>query len=135
MSEIHKWRFLFVGDHADDASKVENAIQDVFRAHPQQYPFTFRWVTDMPAAALALIEHQFHLIIYGLESTDAVALSHVEDVVAEAHHIPVIVLVNEMEKYLNMDLLDRGAQSYLIRSDLSVERVYMTFCSVIAGLT
>ncbi len=124
---------MIVEDNPGDARLLEITLNEVAGQHARSIHFNVRWVNLVETAVQYAGMQNPDIIFLDLSLPDSDGLNSIDTLVAAARHVPVIVLSGSMDDSLYDDVLDHGAQGYLIKHDLSPERLSLLLKSTVIG--
>jgi len=124
---------LVIEDNPGDARLLELTLDEIARNHSSEIVFKSRWVNLLETAIQCIQQHEYHIIFLDLSLPDSDSLDSIDSIIAEAGRIPVVVLSGMMDSSLYDDVLDHGAQGYLLKNDLDSDRLHLILKSTIAG--
>jgi diguanylate cyclase (GGDEF)-like protein/PAS domain S-box-containing protein len=95
-------------------------------------PFEVEWLTDLAGAQERLKSSGIDAIVLDLNLPDSQGLATLEQLLASAAHIPMMIICEDSEHSLTMAALEMGAQGYLSRSHFNSYLVAQGLRSIIA---
>lgn len=111
-------RLLLVEDDPEDAALLRSMFNQ------RRSPGTeFTHVGDMSAAETYLAEHEVEVIVLDLGLPDAEGLEAVQRIRAAALRTPLVVLTGRDDDALALQVLQEGAQDYLIKGEIELRGV------------
>lgn len=130
---LTEYEVLIIEDNPGDARIIEILLNDVAEKHRRDIHFNVRWMNLLETGIQYIKQHHYDLVFLDLSLPDCEGMECIESVVAEARNVPVIVVSGNMNMSLYDDVLDHGAQGYIIKGDLSIDRLELLLKSTIAG--
>ncbi|MBN2103111.1 response regulator [bacterium] len=128
-----EYHVLLIEDNPADARLLELTLNEVAKNHSSDIVFKSRWVNLLETAIQYIRQNKFHIIFLDLSLPDSDGLDSIDGLLAEAGRIPVIVLSGSMDTSLYDDVLDHGAQGYILKNELNPDRLYLLLKSTIIG--
>ena len=104
-----KLRILHIEDAESKTSELKDALQDV-----PGYQTDILEIAEVTEAISKISDALFDVIIFDLRQPEPHSLKTLDEVVAHAPGVAVIVVVDEDNETLGETALERGAQDYLI---------------------
>ena len=104
---------LLVEDDSDDYRLLMKQFSD------QDVEVFVDWAESLGAAASKLDQDDFDIILTDLSLQESTGLDTVRQLRPLAGELPIIVLTSLDDVCLGKDLLDNGAQDYLVKGDLN----------------
>ena len=105
---------LLVEDNYSELCQVEDIIPD-----DKNNELTFSKETSLAGALDKIEQEDFHVILLDLNLPDSNGVSSVEKVQSACPHHPIIVLSRLDEEETAVSALDKGAQDYLLKEELT----------------
>ena len=109
------YRLLVVEDNEPDAQQLERAL----RRAGGRPPFEIRRARSAAEAVAVLAERAFDAIVLDLSLPDASGAECFEGIRAVAGDAPIVIMTGHEDDALALSLLERGAQDYVLKSQLS----------------
>ncbi|MGQ0658895.1 MAG: EAL domain-containing protein [Chromatiales bacterium] len=103
-------RVLFVEDDPDTAKLVQSMLR-----HPGSSKFAVQHVADLKSALLALSSERFDVVLTDLNLPDSQAAKTVKRIAAVHRKIPIVVLSAIDDERTVLELLQAGAQEYMVK--------------------
>ncbi|MBN1783200.1 response regulator transcription factor [bacterium] len=128
-----EYKVLLIEDNSGDARLLEMTLDKVTEKHASNIRFNVRWVNLLETGIQYLRLQDYQLVFLDLSLPDSNGLHSIEDIVAEARKAPVIVLSGTMDQTLYDDVLDHGAQGYVLKGDLTADKLLLILKSTMIG--
>lgn len=104
---------LLVEDNPGDAQLLEHSLKQV-----RNLEYTIRHVDRLGGLGEALKSGSIDVLLLDLNLPDSRGLATVNQAIAQAPHLPVIVLTSLDEESTGLTAMHRGAQDYLVKGEV-----------------
>jgi two-component system cell cycle response regulator len=104
---------LLIEDDPADARLVAEVLKQAENGR-----FVLQTVSTLADGLKRLSEHMFHVVLLDLSLPDSFGVSTIDDLLQQAPDQPIIVLTNAKDDLLALDAGQRGAQDYLVKSEI-----------------
>jgi len=127
------YNVLLIEDNPGDARLLELTLKKVADKHHSEIHFHTRWVNLLETGIQHAGLYDYDIIFLDLSLPDSDGLNSIDSVVAESKSVPVLVLTGMMDTSFYDDVLDHGAQGYLVKGDLNADHLFLALKSTITG--
>jgi DNA-binding NarL/FixJ family response regulator len=128
-----EYQVLLIEDNPGDARLLEITLNKIAKNHPSDIKFNVRWVNLLETGIRYIGQNKFHIVFLDLSLPDSEGLDSIDGIVAEAGRVPIIILSGMMDLSLYDDVLDHGAQGYLLKNELNPDKLNLILKSNITG--
>ena len=113
METITKICVLLIEDDPGDARLVAEVLKQAENGH-----FILETVSTLADGIKRLSEHTFHVVLLDLSLPDSFGVSTIDDLLQQAPDQPIIVFTSAKDDLLALEVGQRGAQDYLVKSEI-----------------
>jgi DNA-binding NarL/FixJ family response regulator len=117
---------LLIEDSPTDAMLLNENLQQVI-----EFAFEMEHADALGTALLRLAEKTYDAIILDLGLPDSTGIKTFERVRAQAENIPIIILSGNNDRSLLTELMNAGADNYLIKDSVDGNRIAIAILSAI----
>jgi two-component system cell cycle response regulator len=104
---------LLIEDDPGDARLVAEVLK-----HAENDRFILETIPTLSEGLKRLSEHSFHVVLLDLSLPDSFGVSAIDALLQHAPEQPIIVLTSAKDERLAMDAGQKGAQDYLVKSEI-----------------
>jgi two-component system cell cycle response regulator len=110
---IEKYSVLLIEDDPGDARLVAEVLKQAGNIH-----FSLEKMTTLADGLTRLSVQQYDVVLLDLSLPDSFGVSTMDQVLNQAPDQPIIVLTGAKDEQLAMELSKKGAQDYLVKSEM-----------------
>jgi two-component system cell cycle response regulator len=110
---VKKIHVLLIEDDPGDARLVAEVLKQAENGH-----FVLETVNTLTNGVKRLSEHTFHVVLLDLSLPDSFGVSTIDDLLQQIPDQPIIVLTSAKDEQLALGAGQRGAQDYLVKSEI-----------------
>ena len=110
---VKKYSVLLIEDDPGDARLVAEVLKHAGNIH-----FALEMVNTLADGLSKLSLQQFDVVLLDLSLPDSFGVSTMDQVLGQGPDQPVIVLTGAKDEQLAMELSKKGAQDYLVKSEM-----------------
>jgi two-component system sensor histidine kinase UhpB len=119
-------KILLIEDSPTDALLLRELLRQV-----TEFAFEMDHVLDLDSAVKTMSVNNFDAIVSDLGLPDSAGIKTYESIRKSAPHTPVIIVSGNHDRDLLTDVLNRGADNYLIKDNFDGNRVAIAILSAI----
>ncbi len=106
-------KILLVDENPECAARLAQAL-----GSEKEFAFVLEYVNHLEAALAHLRKKICDCVLFGFSLSDGMGYGKLEKIRLQAPNIPVIVLTDSDDETLAVDTIEKGAQDYLVKSNL-----------------